>query len=460
VAFKTIHNSQISKIIVMILIISIMILTFQPKQVDAFAITTAGAFIALVGVVVTAIAGYTYQQQYNSTHEQVDGIYDRLMSRLNESEQEEFITALGSFALTGIITENLIDQLKLGILGDEVIKEIQSTYNQVYSTFPQEAYTLNQQAIFSYLIDSGLNPVRFHNVAFNSRYLITMSVISNEPVQMLEINDGFGMKTSMQSPFQTSYTLKYFIAESTSMSLDYGFVFSVYDSITKNVVHIRKDTYGAYFPWEYKPGYKTVINNFIPNTKYYLPDGSIVNEANFFIPEIEIFPYNPSLNDIDIGTINIPVPVDVAVDIPTYPTEPAIDTVISIPIPQVATGDNVIYVPIDNTVAEPIDPTIPNTGIGSLSPTMPTDAILNFEPLMSTGLTSKFPFSIPFDMGAILNIFSGTSRTPLTFSLPFVQDIELNFDLSHFSGVAAMTRFFVYLIFLFALMILTKKMIF
>lgn len=75
-------------------------------------------------------------------------------------------------------------------------------------------------------------------------------------------------------------------------------------------------------------------------------------------------------------------------------------------------------------------------------------------------LKSKFPFSIPWDLLAILKLFQAAPLTPtfdITLSYPGISSLELQYDLHDFDGVASVSRTCSLIMFTCGLLFNTKK---
>lgn len=140
--------------------------------------------------------------------------------------------------------------------------------------------------------------------------------------------------------------------------------------------------------------------------------------------------YNPSKNppyDLPIGgVIDIPI-----VDNPSI----SIDNSVSIP------GDTVL------------DPDLPGTDF----PSFPSFGdSLDFSPMYLTGVTEKFPFSLPWDLGRLLDKFDVEPKAPI-FEVPIISEtIEL--DLTIFNEWAGIIRFFVLIGFILSLIFISTKL--
>lgn len=105
---------------------------------------------------------------------------------------------------------------------------------------------------------------------------------------------------------------------------------------------------------------------------------------------------------------------------------------------------------IGDVVATPTNPNLPPDY------TPPTTGGLNFAPLMFAGqlLTDKFPFSIPWDLKAQLNVFNVTPQAPVVnIDIPkFVSvggvnmPLKFDVDLTQFNTLALITRWFLTLL--------------
>lgn len=91
-----------------------------------------------------------------------------------------------------------------------------------------------------------------------------------------------------------------------------------------------------------------------------------------------------------------------------------------------------------------------------------TDRIDKFDPPSS--ITTKFPFSLPFDVYNIFNVLSADPVTP-KFTIPFDftsiggEVYEINIDLSQFDYIANIVRWLLYGVFIIGLVLLTNKLI-
>lgn len=91
-----------------------------------------------------------------------------------------------------------------------------------------------------------------------------------------------------------------------------------------------------------------------------------------------------------------------------------------------------------------------------------TDTINKFE--TPSTITTKFPFSLPFDIYNIFNIFSASSEAP-KFTIPFDlssiggEKYDIVIDLSEFDWIASIVRWFLYAVFIVGLILVTNNLI-
>lgn len=401
--------------------------------------------------------GGTYiAKEFLETGGNIETIFNNVYDSLPVDAKFAFVNALNLVETTGELTQQIALDLHLGAIANEALifykAELATVSSPLLNSNLQDA--INQIPDYdTWLSSSNL----FYEKDILMRSLegthFLVRVFTNNPILGYEHIDygsgAYGVKI-WQNPTPNTHP-------SLSTYRVFGYVYSSpynnavgYDKVAKNTKEYYAGIYNYYtytlpFPTYYPFPFDNGIEDLQEPETVPIPLG-VLNPPAW--PE----PYDPDVP----GIINPPIPgtVDPA-DIVDVPTSVPVDDPLNPTIPLDPS------VPIDSVYdpAIPLDPSLPN--IGALNPTLPTDgSALDFQPLLTTGLFQKFPFSIPYDMLLIFNIFDNTNREPLQFKLPFIQDIELEFDLSHFSGVASITRFFLYVIFLFALMYLTKKVLF
>lgn len=112
---------------------------------------------------------------------------------------------------------------------------------------------------------------------------------------------------------------------------------------------------------------------------------------------------------------------------------------------------------INNYYTEAV--TVPNTGVADVDLDIPD--ISAFQ--VPTIITTKFPFSIPWDLKRAVQMFQATASVPV-FTIPFVIE-SINFsydiviDLNQFEYLAKIVRWFVLAIFMVGLIMATRSLI-
>lgn len=147
--------------------------------------------------------------------------------------------------------------------------------------------------------------------------------------------------------------------------------------------------------------------------------------------------YNPSLNppyDLPIGgTVTLP----------------------NVNNPSLEVGDS-ISIPNEGVVNPPLDPPL-DPPIDGVFPTFPSFGdSLDFSPLYLTGVTEKFPFSLPWDIGRILDRFDVSPKAPV-FKVPIVSEtIEIDFTV--FEEWVFIFRFFILMAFVIGLIYISTRL--
>ena len=130
--------------------------------------------------------------------------------------------------------------------------------------------------------------------------------------------------------------------------------------------------------------------------------------------------------------------------------------------PSISIGDN-LTIPSDTVVDTPIDPPadLPDVNdppIGGIIPSFPSFGdSLDFSPMYLTNINEKFPFSLPWDIGRLIEKFDVEPKAPI-FKVPIVtSDIEL--DLTIFDEWANIVRFFILIGFALSLILISTKLL-
>lgn len=123
------------------------------------------------------------------------------------------------------------------------------------------------------------------------------------------------------------------------------------------------------------------------------------------------------------GTIEFPITGDIAQDV-------AIGDSITIPKEETVEGEGTGE---DTGTGE-------GTGTGGITFPSFGDSI-DFSPFELSGITEKFPFSLPWDLGRLISSFDVTPKAP-TFDVPIVSE-KITVDLTQFDEWANIVRYFV-----------------
>lgn len=88
----------------------------------------------------------------------------------------------------------------------------------------------------------------------------------------------------------------------------------------------------------------------------------------------------------------------------------------------------------------------------------PTDVEeLNFDPIKNIAITTKFPFSLPWDLKNSINLLIAPSEAP-NWDFPILSE-NINIDMSEFESLALIARSFLSIIFVISLIILTRQFV-
>lgn len=151
------------------------------------------------------------------------------------------------------------------------------------------------------------------------------------------------------------------------------------------------------------------------------------------------------------GNIGSLVGENVDVFNPTY--DLPVDGVVSIPVvqnPSIALDGTTTFPNVDTGNGEDV-------GGGTGDITFPSFGdSLDFTPLEATGITEKFPFSLPWDIQRIIGIFDVEAKAPV-FEFPIVSE-KIEIDLTQFEECASIVRFFVLVSFIFSLIMISTKL--
>ena len=108
-------------------------------------------------------------------------------------------------------------------------------------------------------------------------------------------------------------------------------------------------------------------------------------------------------------------------------------------------------------VNNPSIPDVNNPSIDGILPSFPSFGdSLDFSPMYLTNVTEKFPFSLPWDIGRLIKKFDVEPVAPV-FEVPIVSE-TITLDLTEFSELASIVRFFVLIGFILALIFISTKL--
>ncbi|WNC17864.1 hypothetical protein [Brevibacillus brevis] len=154
---------------------------------------------------------------------------------------------------------------------------------------------------------------------------------------------------------------------------------------------------------------------------------------------------SPALPLTETGTLRIPIPLDGIRDVGgTW----------DFPMPTIKDGEVVVSVPTGDIVVSKPDvlnpPTTTTPDDAWTNPQVPSQVNINWRPLVMVGeeLTTKFPFSIPWDVKRQLSVFNVAPQSPVLKvdkSVPvFGSSVKFKFDIdfSLFDPLAFVARWF------------------
>lgn len=248
-------------------------------------------------------------------------------------------------------------------------------------------------------------------------------------------------------------TDKYKFSAYVGDTMVWGAYTSVLSSHLKGYTfRILSDNYGFYL------NIGTYNDNgvFYNSTKVYL--------ASAVVDDVITFPYSGGYdwdkvkdNQKEDGSVSVGVPGNLGdlvvspgdVFNPTY--DLPIGGVIDFPLVENPS------ISIDKEVSIPTEGAGEGAGEGTGDITFPSfgDSI-DFSPLEATGITDKFPFSLPWDIQRILGIFNVEPKAPV-FNVPIVTE-KVKIDLTEFDDWAVIVRFFVFVGFIISLIMISTKL--
>ena len=113
-----------------------------------------------------------------------------------------------------------------------------------------------------------------------------------------------------------------------------------------------------------------------------------------------------------------------------------------------------------NTNVDTNNPSVPDIdapNIDGILPAFPSFGdSLDFSPMHLTNVTEKFPFSLPWDIGRLIQKFDVEPVAPV-FEVPIISE-TITLDLTEFSELASIIRFFVLIGFILSLIFISTKL--
>lgn len=318
----------------------------------------------------------------------------------------------------------------------------------------------------------------FKNTFESSSSLPSISYMNNIPVYpgdayLHEYSNkymwakGFGLKVTVDTSDKSSnfFAVGDFLARYNTYNTSSGGKYSYYlylnDGVTKIGSFSIRDIYDSnivniYFAFDLSGDTPKLFNS----------------EHNYTSPAIQsdvfeydytgIFDWNKIKDKIKDDGVTVGVPgnagslVGENVDVwnPTY--DLPVSGVVSIPVvqnPSIALDGTTTFPNVDVETGEDV-------GGGTGTDTFPAfpsfGDSLDFTPLQVSNISEKFPFSLPWDIGRLLNKFDVDPVTP-KFNIPFFNE-KIPIDLSYFDELANIARFFILLGFILSLIFISTKL--
>ena len=170
-----------------------------------------------------------------------------------------------------------------------------------------------------------------------------------------------------------------------------------------------------------------------------------------------LIPYTPSEPNIDNDTIIIPGDLP-NISIPSIESVPGHEEGVDIEPPfNVEPPIEVETPPGEDTETPPGEDTETPPGEDTGFPSFPSFGdSLDFSPMYLTNVTEKFPFSLPWDIGRLIEKFDVDPVAPV-FDVPIVSE-NITLDLTEFSELAQIVRFFVLIGFILSLIFISTRL--
>jgi len=176
----------------------------------------------------------------------------------------------------------------------------------------------------------------------------------------------------------------------------------------------------------------------LDDVKVYPKDATGLPNTN--VPDVVAHPSNGTYVQKETGKVYYPKDVTINVPLPVPVTKSGVTTVVIPANPAV---------PVDRSITntKPIDPTVPT------NPSTPSKIKWNKLAMAGEIFTTKFPFSIPWDIAKQLSVFDVAPKPPIipvNLNVPlFNNRMNMNFviDMTILDGVAVVARWFMVIAF-------------
>lgn len=205
-----------------------------------------------------------------------------------------------------------------------------------------------------------------------------------------------------------------------------------------NLVHLHVDEYSVVSGGEIR---ENIVNPILPLT---LEKGI---EAGIYTRKGDTLTYEGNIESL---VADLDVYYD---DVLSWYVNRSYTDVNSLPYVPVSVGEGVLTLPYVDVgdISVPSDPSIPS--IPDIFE--PGDKSIDWSPLMDIGISEKFPFCLPFDFMRGLEVLLSPPQVP-TWKIP-IMGSEITIDFSQFENLAKISRFFFTLMYVYVLILVTKR---
>lgn len=184
--------------------------------------------------------------------------------------------------------------------------------------------------------------------------------------------------------------------------------------------------------------------------------------------DIPYVPGSYSSDELNKDSVDVYVPGNTSDLIGRLPSDVTSNPTYDLPVGGVVTVPSVDNpsIDVDNSISFPNVGDIPDVdvpdvdvpGQDTIVPSFPSFGdSLDFSPMYLTNVTEKFPFSLPWDIGRLIQKFDVEPIAPI-FDVPIVSE-TITLDLTEFSELASIVRFFVLICFILSLIFISTKLL-